>query len=71
MSNLEALRNSLRDGRNPGHEIGTFLLEHTNNLPYLVAHLENYLAAAKADLESERSFGHNLFQGLLKKGNES
>jgi hypothetical protein len=64
MHNIRTLRNQLLEQRNPGHEIGTFLLSHTNSLEYLIGHLEGYLEAAKADLEAENAFRDRVFHGL-------
>lgn len=55
MKNLENLRDELLADRNPGHEIGTFLLGHSNSPEYLVGHLEAYLEAARRDLFAERN----------------
>ena len=54
--NTVAHRDELKENRNPGHHIGTFLLEHSNSLDYLIAHLEGYLVALRADREAERQF---------------
>lgn len=59
MTNIQRLRDSQLEARNPGHEIGTFLIQHSNNLEYLVAQLEMYLEAGKADLHSQ----NNRFRG--------
>lgn len=59
MKNLQELRDRLLAARNPGHEIGTFLLQHSNSPEYLVGHLEAYLEAARRDLFAQR----NRFRG--------
>ena len=58
--NTVAHRDRLKEARNPGHHIGTFLLEHSNSPEYLISQLEGYLEAIKADLEVERAFFHRL-----------
>jgi hypothetical protein len=60
MLNIQRLRDRLREQRNPGHEIGTFLIGHSNSLEYLIDHLEAYLEAAKADLQAERALAGRL-----------
>lgn len=49
MQNLERLRDRLKADRNPGHEIATFLLGHSNSIDYLIGHLEAAIEALKAD----------------------
>lgn len=58
MKNLQELTERLKAARNPGHEIGTFLLQHSNSTEYLVAHLRSFLAAAEADQKAESDFRH-------------
>jgi len=60
MKNIETLAAQQKADRNPGHNIGTFLIEHSNSPEYLVSQLEAYLEAAKADLETERSLFRKL-----------
>ncbi len=54
MKRIEQLRDAQRLARNPGHELGTFLLRHSNSTSYLVGQLEAYLEAARADLAAEQ-----------------
>ncbi len=60
MKHIEELRDGQKERRNPGHELGTFLLGHSNSPEYLVSQLTVYLEAAMADLEAER----NMFRAL-------
>jgi hypothetical protein len=54
---VQRLRDAQRDQGHPGHELGTFLLQHINSPEYLVGQLQAYLAVAQADLEVERGLG--------------
>lgn len=49
MKNIENLRDELLAAQNPGHAIGTFLLQHTNSPDYLVSQLEGWLEAARRE----------------------
>jgi hypothetical protein len=66
MTSVQKLRDILKAERNPGHEIGTFLIGHSNSPAYLVSQLEAYLEAARADLEAERSMFRKLAGGRLR-----
>lgn len=54
MKNLVALIKEQKQRQNPGYKIGEFLLDHSNSSEYLIAQLETYLEAVKADHEEER-----------------
>ncbi len=60
MKHIAELRDKQKEGRNPGHHLGAFLVEHSNSPEYLVSQLTAYLEAAIADLEAER----NMFRQL-------
>lgn len=64
MKNLETHTKQLKDNRNPGHEIGEFLLRHSNSIGYLVSQLEGYLEVLRQDQEAEREFAANLWQTI-------
>lgn len=66
MRRLKELTEQQRADRNPGHELGDFLLRHSNYLEYLVGQLEAYLGAARADLEDERRRNQSMFSGWKK-----
>jgi hypothetical protein len=68
MRNLETLRDRLKADRNPGHEIATFLLGHSNSIDYLIGHLEGALEALKADQEAERCFAGGLLRAVKREG---
>jgi hypothetical protein len=63
LKNVADLAERQKADRNPGHNIGAFLIDHSNSPEYLVSQLEAYLEAAKADLEAER----NMFRKLTKR----
>jgi hypothetical protein len=67
MKNIQDLRNQQREDRNPGHELGTFLLRHSNSLEYLIEQLEGYLEAAKLDQAAERAFHGGMMQVVKAK----
>lgn len=54
MKKVLELMTAQKEQSNPGHEIGRFLLQHSNNPVYLVSQLEAYLEAIKADIEATR-----------------
>ena len=60
MKNLVNLMNEQQADRNPGCNIGKFLIDHSISLEYLVGQLTAYLEAAKADLKHERDFYRKL-----------
>ncbi len=64
MKNLTEHRDRLKADRNPGHEIATFLLGHSNSIDYLIGHLEGCLEALKADQEAERCFAGGLLRAV-------
>lgn len=66
MHNVDALMREQLKKQNPGHELGRFLLSHTNSPEYLVSQLEAYLAASRADLEKEQA----MFRMLTKTWDE-
>lgn len=66
MKNITTLRDRLKEQLNPGHEIGTFLLGHSNSPEYLVSQLEGWLEAAKADLQAEREWAGHMLSSLKR-----
>ena len=60
MKHVHELTERLREERNPGADIGAFLLAHTNTPEYLAAHLESYLAAVREDIAAARAFADGL-----------
>ena len=54
MRNLEELIKFQKQHRNPGAQLGEFLLAHSNS--------PAYLAAVEADLEAEQTWAGNLLE---------
>ena len=62
MRNLEELIKFQKQHRNPGAQLGEFLLAHSNSPAYLAGQLRAYLAAVEADLEAEQTWAGNLLE---------
>ena len=60
LQRVRRLTENLRMQGHPGHELGVFLLEHTNSIEYLAPLLEKFLVVAKMDLEA-----HDVAEGLI------
>lgn len=60
MKNLQELTAGLKELRNPGHELGEFLLKHSNSPEYLQGQLKMFLEAVEMDLAAEREW-----QGMM------
>lgn len=61
MKNVHELMVQQKAGQNPGHMLGSFLLDHSNSPEYLVSQLTAYLEAAQADLAAERAMFRTFF----------
>lgn len=64
MKHLEALMKQQEQDRNPGHELGKFLIGHSNSLEYLIGQLHAYLEAAKADWQIQLEFGQSFSEAV-------
>lgn len=64
MKNLEDLTAKLEEHRNPAAEIGRFLLTHSTDAGYLLAHLRNIVEALEADVKEETEFRNQMLDEL-------
>lgn len=65
MKHVQALMTQQKADKNPGYRIGEFLIDHSNSLEYLEAHLQAYLDAVRADRAEAAKFARH----FLKRGN--
>ena len=67
MKNLQEATAHLKEIRNPGHELGAFLLQHSNSPEYLAGQLRYFLQVVELDLASERALHQRLSAHLFER----